>query len=258
MCGIVGYIGNKQALPILIEGLKKLEYRGYDSAGIAVIQDGTARVEKTVGRLSNLEVKVNGGVSEGHIGIGHTRWATHGRPSDANSHPHTDEEGRFVVIHNGIIENYLQLKEVLQQHGHIFQSETDTEVVPHLIESYYEGDIVEAVRKVAKVLRGAYALGVMCQQEPDKIVAEAKRVLKPGGMFVATLSNRYFPPKVIKLWTQLHPMERMAWVGTLIRQAGFRKVETYVERGLKRPKDDRYADRLAEADPLFATWGVKP
>ena len=171
MCGIVGYIGTKPALPILIEGLKKLEYRGYDSAGIAVIQEGSARVEKSVGRLANLETKVNGEVSEGLIGIGHTRWATHGRPSDVNSHPHTDCTGRFVVIHNGIIENFVQLKEVLQQHGHVFKSQTDTEVIPHLVESYYKGDLVEAVRHVAQMLRGAYALAVMCQDEPDKIVA---------------------------------------------------------------------------------------
>jgi glutamine---fructose-6-phosphate transaminase (isomerizing) len=171
MCGIVGYIGAKPALPILIEGLSKLEYRGYDSAGIAVIQEGQAQVEKTVGRLVNLEAKVNGTVSQGHIGIGHTRWATHGRPSDVNSHPHTDCSGKFVVIHNGIIENYVQLKEILQQHGHVFKSQTDTEVIPHLVESYYKGDLVAAVRRVAQMLRGAYALAVMCQDEPDKIVA---------------------------------------------------------------------------------------
>jgi glutamine---fructose-6-phosphate transaminase (isomerizing) len=171
MCGIVGYIGHKPALPILIEGLKKLEYRGYDSAGVAIIQSGTARVEKSQGRLANLEGKVNGDLSDGVIGIGHTRWATHGRPSDTNSHPHSDCTGKFVVIHNGIIENYVQLKEVLQQHGHVFKSQTDTEVIPHLVESYYKGDLVDAVRHVAKMLRGAYALAVMCQDEPDKIVA---------------------------------------------------------------------------------------
>ncbi len=171
MCGIVGYIGNQPALPILIEGLSKLEYRGYDSAGVAVIQDGQPRVEKSVGRLANLETRVNGSVSHGQIGIGHTRWATHGRPSDVNSHPHSDCSGKFVVIHNGIIENFIQLKEVLQQHGHVFKSQTDTEVIPHLIESYYEGDLIAAVRKVAGMLRGAYALAVICQDEPDKIVA---------------------------------------------------------------------------------------
>lgn len=171
MCGIVGYIGKQPALPILIEGLKKLEYRGYDSAGIAVIQEGAAKVEKSVGRLANLESKVGTDVGNGMIGIGHTRWATHGRPSDVNSHPHTDCTGKFVVIHNGIIENFIQLKEILQQHGHVFKSQTDTEVIPHLVESYYKGDLVEAVRHVAQMLRGAYALAVVCQDEPDKIVA---------------------------------------------------------------------------------------
>ncbi|HEY8347179.1 MAG TPA: glutamine--fructose-6-phosphate transaminase (isomerizing) [Symbiobacteriaceae bacterium] len=171
MCGIVGYIGTKPALPILLDGLSKLEYRGYDSAGVAVLEDGKAMVAKCVGRLSNLEAKVNGSLSRGQIGIGHTRWATHGRPSDWNSHPHTDCTGKFVVIHNGIIENFVQLKQVLQQHGHVFRSETDTEVVPHLVESHYRGDLVDAVRQVARMLRGAYALAVMCEDEPDKIVA---------------------------------------------------------------------------------------
>lgn len=171
MCGIVGYIGPQPALPILLDGLKKLEYRGYDSAGIAVIQDGTGRLQKAVGRLSNLEAQVGENVSLGTIGIGHTRWATHGRPSDVNSHPHTDCTGKFIVIHNGIIENYVQLKEILKQHGHSFRSQTDTEVIPHLIESCYKGDLVAAVRQVARMLRGAYALAVICQDEPDKIVA---------------------------------------------------------------------------------------
>ncbi len=216
MCGIVGYIGNKQALPILIEGLKKLEYRGYDSAGIAVIQGRAAQVEKTVGRLANLEGKVDPNATQGHIGIGHTRWATHGRPSDENSHPHTDEEGRFVVIHNGIIENYLQLKEVLQQHGHVFRSETDTEVVPHLIESYYDGDIVEAVRKVAKMLRGAYALGVICQQEPDKIVA----VKEASPMIIGLGEGENFLasdiPAILKHTRRVIVMEE-GWLAVLTR-----------------------------------------
>lgn len=170
MCGIVGYIGNRPALPILIEGLKKLEYRGYDSAGIAVIQEGQARIAKSVGRMTNLEERVGAEVAEGQIGIGHTRWATHGKPSDVNAHPHADEAQRFIVCHNGIIENYIQLKEILLQHGHVFKSETDTEVIPHLIEAAYQGDIEAAVRKVAGMLRGAYALTVVCQDEPEKIV----------------------------------------------------------------------------------------
>lgn len=171
MCGIVGYIGEKQALPILLEGLKKLEYRGYDSAGVAVLKEGAARVTKRLGRIANLEAAFDGDLNQGHVGMGHTRWATHGRPSDYNSHPHTDCTGRFVVIHNGIIENYLELREELQAAGHVFQSDTDTETVPHLLESMYDGDIVGTVRRVVRRLKGAYALGVLCQDEPDKIVA---------------------------------------------------------------------------------------
>jgi glucosamine--fructose-6-phosphate aminotransferase (isomerizing) len=170
MCGIVGYIGDRPALPILIEGLKTLEYRGYDSAGIAVIHEGQARIAKSVGRMANLEEKVGAEVAQGKIGIGHTRWATHGKPSDSNAHPHTDEAQRFIVCHNGIIENYVQLKAILLQHGHVFKSETDTEVIPHLIETAYQGDIEAAVRKVAGMLRGAYALTVVCQDEPEKII----------------------------------------------------------------------------------------
>ncbi|BDG61650.1 glutamine--fructose-6-phosphate transaminase (isomerizing) [Caldinitratiruptor microaerophilus] len=178
MCGIVGYVGQEPALPILLEGLRRLEYRGYDSAGVAVLVDGQPHVVKAVGRIAQLEERLSGGEASAirsgtgaTVGIGHTRWATHGRPSDTNSHPHTDCTGRFVVIHNGIIENYLQLREVLTAHGHVFRSETDTEVIPHLLEAYYQGDLVEAVRKVASQLHGAYALAVLCRDEPDRIVA---------------------------------------------------------------------------------------
>ncbi len=170
MCGIVGYIGPKQAMPFLIEGLKKLEYRGYDSAGIAVFDGGRVNVEKSVGRLSVLEKMVEQHPLEGHIGIGHTRWATHGRPSDANSHPHTDCTGKFVVVHNGIIENYLHIKEKLIAKGHKFTSETDTEVVAHLVEEYYEGDFEAAVKKVLAEIEGSYALVFLSQYEPDKII----------------------------------------------------------------------------------------
>lgn len=170
MCGIVGYIGPKQASPFLLEGLEKLEYRGYDSAGIAVYGGDKITVEKSVGRLSILEKKVRQHPLAGHIGIGHTRWATHGRPSDANSHPHTDCTGRFVVVHNGIIENYLDLKEKLVANGHVFKSETDTEVVAHLIEEYYDGDFEAAVKKVLAAIEGSYALVFMTDHEPDKII----------------------------------------------------------------------------------------
>jgi glucosamine--fructose-6-phosphate aminotransferase (isomerizing) len=170
MCGIVGYIGEKAAIPFLLAGLNKLEYRGYDSAGVAAIEHNKIVVEKSVGRLSNLEEKLEGNTPAGIIGIGHTRWATHGRPSDRNSHPHTDCSGKFAVVHNGIIENYLKLKEELISKGHVFKSETDTEVVAHLLEECYEGNLEEAVKKVLKIVEGSYALVFMTEHEPDKLV----------------------------------------------------------------------------------------
>ena len=170
MCGIVGYVGPKQAAPFLLEGMRKLEYRGYDSAGIAVYNGKEITVDKCVGRLSSLEKKLEGHLPQGHIGIGHTRWATHGRPSDTNSHPHTDCHGDFVVVHNGIIENYLHIKERLLAKGHVFLSETDTEVVAHLVEEYYQGDFVAAVTKVLAEIQGSYSLVFMSRFDPDKIV----------------------------------------------------------------------------------------
>lgn len=171
MCGIVGYIGYRESQPILLDGLKKLEYRGYDSAGIAVFTDEGLEVTKTVGRLTNLEERLSGDPLRGTVGIGHTRWATHGKPSDANSHPHTDNSLKFSVVHNGIIENYLELKEGLMLAGHRFVSETDTEVISHLIAVEYEGDIVKAVQRAVRKMRGAFALGVLTEHEPDRLVA---------------------------------------------------------------------------------------
>lgn len=170
MCGIVGYIGFEEAAPFLLEGLSKLEYRGYDSAGIAVYDGTKIDVAKSVGRLSILEKKLDKAMPTGKVGIGHTRWATHGRPSDGNSHPHTDCSGKFVVVHNGIIENYLHIKERLLEKGHVFSSETDTEVVAHLLEEYYEGDFEATVKKVLAEIEGSYALVFMCEYEPDKII----------------------------------------------------------------------------------------
>lgn len=154
----------------MLEGMRKLEYRGYDSAGIAVYNGKEITVDKCVGRLSSLEKKLEGHLPQGHIGIGHTRWATHGRPSDTNSHPHTDCHGDFVVVHNGIIENYLHIKERLLAKGHVFLSETDTEVVAHLVEEYYQGDFVAAVTKVLAEIQGSYSLVFMSRFDPDKIV----------------------------------------------------------------------------------------
>ncbi|WP_094607382.1 Glutamine--fructose-6-phosphate aminotransferase [isomerizing] [Sporomusa silvacetica DSM 10669] len=170
MCGIVGYIGPDQAAPFLLEGMSKLEYRGYDSAGIAVFDGSKINVDKSVGRLNVLAKKVEMKPLTGNLGIGHTRWATHGRPSDANSHPHTDCTGKFVVVHNGIIENYMHIKEKLIAKGHKFTSETDTEVVAHLVEEYYEGDFEATVKKVLETIEGSYALVFMCQDEPDKLI----------------------------------------------------------------------------------------
>ena len=170
MCGIVGYIGPNQAAPFLLEGLTKLEYRGYDSAGIAVFDGSAVNVEKSVGRLVNLQHKVDNHPLPGQLGIGHTRWATHGRPSDSNSHPHTDCTGNFVVVHNGIIENYLHLKEGLLSRGHTFTSETDTEVVAHLLEEAYQGNFEDAVRTVLSKIDGSYALVFLCKDEPGKLI----------------------------------------------------------------------------------------
>ena len=175
MCGIVGYIGSQNAQDFVIDGLEKLEYRGYDSAGIAV-NTGKDRFEivKKVGRLQNLEDALKEYPLKGHSGIGHTRWATHGKPSDVNSHPHFNKDKTLVVVHNGIIENYLELKKDLQAKGYEFISETDTEVVAHLLDSLYEGDLLEAVKKLLKIIKGAYALGMMSISEPDRIIAVRK------------------------------------------------------------------------------------
>jgi glucosamine--fructose-6-phosphate aminotransferase (isomerizing) len=174
MCGIVGYLGNKKASEILVDGLSKLEYRGYDSAGIAVMEDGNIDVQKCKGRLANLEEKLTNHVLNGTMGIGHTRWATHGEPSDVNSHPHVNGDETIAVVHNGIIENYLVLREWLTSQGYKFQSQTDTEVIPHLVDYYYEGDLLDAVMKTVKRMEGSYAIGVVCKNEPNKLIAVRK------------------------------------------------------------------------------------
>ncbi len=175
MCGIVGYVGEKEAASILVNGLRKLEYRGYDSAGVAIInKNGTMNLAKSKGRLANLEEKLNANPIEGSFGIGHTRWATHGQPSDLNCHPHTNKEKTISVVHNGIIENYLELRELLTSKGYEFYSETDTEVIPNLIDLYYKGNLLEAVVEATSKVEGSYALGVMCSNEPGKVVAVRK------------------------------------------------------------------------------------
>ncbi len=174
MCGIVGYIGSKNAVELLLNGLESLEYRGYDSAGIAVYDGEKINIAKEKGRLSGLREILEKNPISGNAGIGHTRWATHGVPSVKNSHPHTNEKGTIAVVHNGIIENHEALKSFLREKGYNFISETDTEVIPNLIDYYYDGDLLTAVRKTAKKLDGSYAIGVVAAAEPDKIVAVRK------------------------------------------------------------------------------------
>lgn len=175
MCGIVGYVGNKQVVPLIIDGLRKLEYRGYDSAGIAVVDENNAlSLRRAEGKLRNLEEAIRLNPLDGNYGIGHTRWATHGRPTEENAHPHRDCSGRIVVVHNGIIENYLTLKEMLREKGHEFKTETDTEIVAHLIEEIIKTDglsFEEAVRKAVQQLRGIFALSIISADEPDTIIS---------------------------------------------------------------------------------------
>jgi glucosamine--fructose-6-phosphate aminotransferase (isomerizing) len=172
MCGIVGYIGTRKAVPIILDGLKRLEYRGYDSAGLAVVgEDGNLAMRRASGKLRNLEDAIRMSPIEGAYGIGHTRWATHGRPTEENAHPHRDCKGQIVVVHNGIVENYLALKQQLQDEGHKLVTETDTEIIAHLVEKYFTGNLESAVRTAVKQLTGVFALAVMSSSDPNKIVA---------------------------------------------------------------------------------------
>jgi glucosamine--fructose-6-phosphate aminotransferase (isomerizing) len=170
MCGIVGYIGQRKSVPIILDGLKRLEYRGYDSAGLAVLEDGSIAVRRASGKLRNLEDCIRMSPVDGPYGIGHTRWATHGRPTEENAHPHRDCNGDIVVVHNGIVENYLALKKQLQAEGHKFVTETDTEIIAHLVEKFFDGQLEDAVRKAVQKLAGVFALAVISRKDPNKIV----------------------------------------------------------------------------------------
>ncbi|MCM1564964.1 MAG: glutamine--fructose-6-phosphate transaminase (isomerizing) [Dehalobacter sp.] len=207
MCGIVGYFGEKSAVPILVEGLRKLEYRGYDSSGIAVMEEGGIRITKSVGKLVNLEEKLSNRTYNAKIGIGHTRWATHGRPSDVNAHPHMDCHGDFAVVHNGIIENYLELREWLTAEGHLFRSETDTEVLAHLVEHFYKGDLQDAVKKMLVKVEGSYAVVVLSYKNPDIMVAARK----DSPLIVGIGDGEYFVasdiPAVLKYTRKTYIME---------------------------------------------------
>ena len=175
MCGIVGYVGDSQAAPILLNGLSKLEYRGYDSAGMAVFDGERIEVQKARGRLNVLSEQTHDGATmPGTIGIGHTRWATHGEPNDVNAHPHLNTSGTIAVVHNGIIENYQALKDKLLKKGYTFKSETDTEVVAQLLDYYYEGNALEAIEKVIHRVTGSYALGILFADHPDTVYAVRK------------------------------------------------------------------------------------
>lgn len=211
MCGIVGYFGSNQAQEVLIEGLSKLEYRGYDSAGISIIDNGSFEVIKTKGRLKNLTDRLNAEPVRGHIGIGHTRWATHGEPSDVNSHPHVSMNGKIAVVHNGIIENYHELKARLKSEGIEFKSETDTEVIPNLIalNSQVEGDFLKAVIKTVHDLKGSFALAVISNDEPDKLIA----VRKDSPLIVGIGDNEAFVasdvPAILKYTHQVVYLDNM-------------------------------------------------
>jgi len=206
MCGIIGYIGNENAVPIIVEGLKKLEYRGYDSAGIAVYNENGFGVVKQKGRLAALESQLEKTPISGQMGIGHTRWATHGEPSDINSHPHLGSEQKIAVVHNGIIENYKKLKERLERKGIVFASQTDSEVIAQLAEYYYDGDLLNTVIRVSNALEGSYALGIMCVDNPDTLIA----VKKNNPLIVGVSDNGYFiasdVPAVLKHTNQVYYM----------------------------------------------------
>lgn len=194
MCGIVGYVGVRDAMPIILDGLQRLEYRGYDSVGVALYADNVIQVRRQAGKLANLRQCVEAEPVSGMIGIGHTRWATHGAPVERNAHPHLSMNGEFVVVHNGIVENYLELREELSAEGVIFKSDTDTEVIVQLIEKFASdgahGDVAEATRLAVQQLRGAHAIVVMSRRQPDRLVAV--RIGNAGGIAVGTGEHEHF------------------------------------------------------------------
>ena len=206
-------MGSQQVAPILLDGLSKLEYRGYDSAGVAVYTGEQLEVVKAKGRLEILRDMLDGGRNlKGTIGIGHTRWATHGQPSDVNSHPHISSSGRFAIVHNGIIENYMQLKNRLMEKGFAFASETDSEVIAQLIEYYYNGDILDTVVMLQNSLEGSYALGILCLDHPDEIIAMRRTAPSSWGLGKArTSSPPTFPPSFPTRGTSIISRKRKLW-----------------------------------------------
>ncbi|MCC6790240.1 MAG: glutamine--fructose-6-phosphate transaminase (isomerizing), partial [Thermomicrobiales bacterium] len=221
MCGIVAYIGSKQAQNLLIEGLKRLEYRGYDSAGAAVLDGGRIRVARAVGKVANLEDKLEetGGLP-GTLGLAHTRWATHGGVTEANAHPHVDDKVGIALIHNGIIENYAALKTYLEEKGHVFKSQTDTEVLAMLIGELYEGDLEKAVQAALREVTGAYSIAVICEKEPDTLV-----VARKGSPLMLGIGNNEYivgsdPSAIIAHTTQAVPLED--YTVAKVTRSGFR------------------------------------
>ncbi len=241
MCGIVGYIGGRDSVPIILDALRRLEYRGYDSAGIAVIDaSGSLAGSKAEGKLSRLAERLaNGSTLAGAVGVGHTRWATHGAPSDANAHPHLDCGGKIAVVHNGIIENYASLRARLIELGHVFSSQTDTEVLAHLIELHYDGNLEEAVRRTVHEVRGAYALGVISSDDPEHLIF-ARNGASPlvlgigdGEMFVASDTPAILP------YTRREVILQEGEIAVVGRD-GFRLTD--------------YAGASIERDPIAITW----
>ncbi|MDR3124211.1 MAG: glutamine--fructose-6-phosphate transaminase (isomerizing), partial [Treponema sp.] len=246
MCGIVGYIGDEEAAPVLIKGLKRLEYRGYDSAGIAVLGNTGLIIRKSKGALQYLEDKIDGdlrsGALGGTMGIGHTRWATHGEPSDINSHPHTDVSGKIAVVHNGIIENHAKLKAWLQERGASFRSETDTEVIAHLVNHYYTGDILQAVIASLRRLEGSYALAVACENDPDRIVAARKESPLVVGAGKGENLIASDVPALLEHTRDVYYLEDRE-IAVLYRD----RIEFYNEEGERREKQLRRVEWDAEA-----------
>jgi len=235
MCGIVGYLGKNEATSILINGLKRLEYRGYDSAGIATMTDGEIQIVKEAGKIRHLEDKVSKNPPLGMIGIGHTRWATHGEPTDTNAHPHTDGSGSLALIHNGIIENYAILKKMLEQKGHVFRSETDTEVAAHLIEEIYENDFEEAFRTALLEMEGTYGFAVITRHEPDKIFVARKGSpivigVGDGEYFVASDITPLMPHTRNVFYLEDDEMAIISREGVITKTIHNKPIEKKVER----------------------------
>jgi glucosamine--fructose-6-phosphate aminotransferase (isomerizing) len=249
MCGIVGYIGPRDATQVIMDGLRRLEYRGYDSAGIAVLQDGRMEVRRDAGKLSNLAAILEHDPIHGPIGMGHTRWATHGRPNQRNAHPHTDCSGEIVVIHNGIVENFIALKSELLAEGHRFLSDTDTEVIVHLVEKYYRGDIAEAARAAFGRLCGAHAIVVLTSREPDRLIVT--RIGNAGGVTIGLGDGEMFlasdMPAILEYTRKMIFLEDREMA--VVTRAGAEYFRLTGERVSKRPS-------IVPYDPVAAEKGT--